>query len=42
MKTMKYIKRMLAAGCIIAACAACSDMLETESTRQNIEPEINE
>ena len=33
---------MLAAGCIIAACAACSDMLETESTRQNIEPEINE
>ena len=37
-KINKFIIGM--AGCTLLAFTACSDMLETESTRQNIEPDI--
>ncbi len=40
-KDMKHILTAFCVGCgLVATLGSCSDMIETESTRQNIEPEI--
>lgn len=39
---MKKLYSFICGICVICASVSCSDMLETESTRQNIEPSITE
>ena len=39
---MKKIAIIISAICVICGSWSCSDMLETESTRQNIDPDISQ